>query len=431
MKRYDLSEQQIEEALRKFPAVKDERSKAEILQNIELRSNRRRKREKRWIPAAAGAAAVLLFSILASSYLHTEQKSKDSAAIHQDLSNSSKSTGSPDSPAAPEIAEKSAEPAEPPVPERKEDISETSEKKTEDGAETVPKTEEGEPIEEEDESSPPLHAASALTGTLLSTEASEEKSFITIGVPDNNVNYVIPLTFEAEDGADRHQLFQLLLEKMNSLDEASLGLQDYYPLDLKMTPGSEERTVNVDFPADTNFSNLYEPALLRALEETFKYQGYSKILFSTGGSPGVELPETGYKTEEDILPHSKRPTFIYQADESKPMLLVPGNTEIDNIQDALKEMKAAEPQGSVAPSIPAGISIESAVEKGDKLELTFTSETSLKEDEENLRAIEAILLTAKEYGFSGVIFKSPRISKVGPYNLDEEVPVPAAPNLIH
>ncbi|WP_409298014.1 hypothetical protein V1498_07765 [Peribacillus sp. SCS-26] len=429
MKRYDFSEQQIEETLRKLPAVKDERSKAEILQNIELRSNRRRKREKRWVPAAAGAAAVLLFSILASSYLHTEQKSEDSAAIHQDQSGSSKSAGSPDSPAAPETADKSAEPARPPVPESKGGISDTPEKKTEEVHETAPETDEGEPVEKE-ESSSPLHAASALTGTLLSTEASREKAFITIGVPDKNVNYVIPLTFEVEEGADRQQLFQLLLEKMDSLDEAALGLQDYYPLNLEITPGIQENTVNVDFPADTDFNDLYEPALLRALEETFKYQGYSKISFSTGGSPGVELPETGHMTEEDIAPISKRPFFIYQAEESKPKLLVPGNAEIDTIQDALKEMKAAEPQGSISPSIPAGISIESAVEKDDKLELTFADGTSLKEDEENLRVIEAILLTAKEYGFSGVIFKSSGISKIGTYDLTEEVPVPAAPNLI-
>lgn len=79
-------------------------------------------------------------------------------------------------------------------------------------------------------------------------------------------------------------------------------------------------------------------------------------------------------------------------------------------------------------SIPDDIDFETEVVSDEQLLITFEDDADIKNDEETLYTIEAILLTAKEFEYNEVKLENTEIDQIGRFDLEKEIQVPVAPN---
>ncbi|MDQ0219028.1 hypothetical protein ELQ35_09885 [Peribacillus cavernae] len=138
-------------------------------------------------------------------------------------------------------------------------------------------------------------------------------------------------------------------------------------------------------------------------------------------------------SEEEVgINHGARKAyFIYQTNESSRKMLVSSHSEFPTIDKALEEMIKGSGDPSISPSIPKELKWDRVEEQDKKVILELSEGTKISDTEEYLTALEAILLTAKDFGFDYVKFSNANIDALGPYNLQEDVPVPIAPNKIN
>lgn len=400
------SDKDIEELLQNLPQVKDKRSPQEIYQNIELKISK--KRRSNWVPLVATVAALFVLTVLASSLdlvpssenSSSEDVSFEKAATEGDRQESSSAK---EEPAAEDrdiavTEDKNEEPAE----EKRESPEENA----------VPKTEK-----------PSLLSAAAVLASDL-----QNQSVITIGVPDSEVNYVIPVSYVTEDGSN--QTAAELEKAMSSLEEESLGLNDYFPLDADIT--ENEQTINIDLPEDSSL--LQQDAMFfKVIQETFNYQEIDKVTFSTNGEKGAEFARYGFIEEVEIQRANNRAYFVYQLNEGTRKMLVPSHSGFTTIEEALAEMKnlSGEEDSTILPSIPQELEWESIEEQAKKLIVRLSGDTDMEDTEAYLYALEAILFTAKDFGFESVKFENAKIEAIGPYNLQNDLAIPLAPNRIN
>ncbi|RFU69058.1 hypothetical protein [Bacillus sp. V59.32b] len=399
------NDKDIEELLQNLPQVKDKRSSQEIYQNIELRINK--KRRSNWVPLFATVAALFVLTVLASSFmLNSENSTSEDVAIEKTATEGNHQESS---------ADKKGPPAEEP------DIA-ANEDKNEEAAEAKRNS-------TEEKSVPKIEDPSLLKAGAVLASDLENQSVITIGVPDTEVNYVIPVSYVTEDGSD--ETAAELSQVMSLLEEDSLGLDDYFPLDATITTENQQ-TINIDLPEDS--SHLLEDRLFfKVIQETFKYQGGDRVTFSTNGEKGAEFSHHGFLEEIEIESNNNRAYFIYQLNEGTRKMLVPSNSEFTTIEEALAEMKNgnAEEDPSILPSIPQQLEWDSIEEQAKKLIVKFSGDTKIEDTEAYLYALEAILFTAKDFGFDAVKFENVTIDAIGPYNLQNDLAVPIAPNRIN
>ncbi|CAH0345586.1 hypothetical protein [Bacillus sp. CECT 9360] len=388
------NDKDIEELLQKLPDVKDKRSSQEIYQNIELRINK--KRRSNWVPLFATVAALFVLTVLASSFMLNSENSTSEMSLDKNATESDKAKSSPDN----------------------------DNSSTQDHGIAVSENANEKQAEGEGNSTEKTEAVTLSAGAVLASDL-QNQSVITIGVPDTQVNYVIPVSYVTEGGGNETAVE--LTKTMSLLEEDSLGLADYFPLDANIT-AENQQTINVDLPENSSFL-LEDEIFFKVIQETFKYQEVDRVTFSTNGEKGAEFSNMGFHEEVKINRENNRAYFIYQLNGSREML-VPSNTEFTTIKEALAEMKniSGEKDSSILPSIPQDLELKSIEEQAKKLIVKLSGDTKIEDNEAYLNALEAILFTAKDFGFDSVKFENATIDAIGPYNLQNDLAVPIAPN---
>ncbi|TFI49791.1 hypothetical protein E4O93_01000, partial [Diaphorobacter sp. DS2] len=79
-------------------------------------------------------------------------------------------------------------------------------------------------------------------------------------------------------------------------------------------------------------------------------------------------------------------------------------------------------------SIPDDVDFEIEEIKEGKLIIRFNNESEIIDNAPTLHAIEAILLTAKDFDFDTVKIENADVDKIGKFDLTEELKVPVAAN---
>lgn len=137
------------------------------------------------------------------------------------------------------------------------------------------------------------------------------------------------------------------------------------------------------------------------------------------------------KTRGSIASVEKVSYKLYKNDDIKKEFLIPVKVEgVISFEDALRVMKENGIEKSIISTIPANITF-TVSESDDIVKLT------IRDNEENINKnqyqimIEAILMTAKSYGYHAVKFNNIELVQIGPYYLAEPVRVPIAVNPIH
>ncbi|MGZ9818520.1 hypothetical protein ACXM0N_21975 [Peribacillus simplex] len=407
MRRTRWKENEIEDMLRELPKLKDDRTKAEVFARIH-----EKKRKKHWIPLIAGVASLFLMVVLGSSII-IEKKGTTS----QEGSGSSGKLSISENKEMADFERKDASKKENPS-EDKQYNQEFSSKQAE--------------IESKDkvtEMEPRKRGKEKTFAQAIYQDDLKNASIITMGVPDDQMNFIVPISIKLKHYDESDTLNQLV-NQMSEIDEEQYGLSDYFPLDIKISQGNDMTTANIDFQEKSQL--LDEDTLfLHSMEETLSYTNIEKMTFSTGGKQGAMFAHAGYLKEEDI-PHQKNRTYLlYQRDETSPSFLVPSNMGYQDFEEALQAGKGEADIEGISPAIPHDLKWKRISSDGDLVIIQLSDQAAIENNEESLQALEAILFIAKDFGFEKVKFENAPIEEVGQLNLTEDILVPKAPNQVN
>ena len=377
-------ENELEILLRKLPKIEDNRSVNRIFTSLEFAE--RRKKRFHWTPLLASAVAIFIVSIIASSFIFGNNSNDENFSMSQDS----------------EIARNEMEIAD-----------KDSTDQNQSGAQSVKE----------------IHNENKLMYSLYNTDLMDNNYF-TLAIPTKSNRYYVPLTFLIEKGSIEDSIVALLEEAKN-IDEASLGLSEFFPLGAELFYKSESKTVMIDL-SESTYHNVSDKILLNVFQETFKYQQIEQLRYALEGEIGVEFPYIGYLENEMVNKYTQKATMIYQFDESSPRFFVSSFNSSSTIEEAFEIMKTTDnPEDpTVFPTIPSDWVYE-IIEEDSLLHIKFDEETELNDSITHQTALEAILLTARDFGYEKVLFGYNGLSKIGTIELNKELEVPIAPNVMN
>ncbi|MFD1850518.1 hypothetical protein [Oceanobacillus bengalensis] len=251
-------------------------------------------------------------------------------------------------------------------------------------------------------------------------QLDNDSNLIYGAIPDEQFQYVIPITLLVSEDRSMNEHYNKLEQYIS---EVGLLKTDYLLKDVTFMIEQEENVVTIKLPEKfTLDSSAQAYMLLEMLETMFVPLGIKKAVFISDGEEAIDLGPIGIVEE---LPLQVEGKFNYKKHNQ---LLVPIPLEEEVIIDeAIIDMKNND--GYLVQTIPEHVdfTIESA---GDNLMLTYTGETNLSVNQQMVTMIEAILMTAKSYGYVKVEFIDMNIPSIGNYNLNEPIDVPEAVNPI-
>lgn len=389
MKTDDNNEKQIKESLKQMPKVKDNMNKDLLYQRIssELNEERRPKKNKKLvlIPIFSTVMVLLLLVLIIPSTMNNTMFQSSSENSNADKAMDSSSNESMD--------------------------AESSElKKQEDSASSSAESDTGILMMDTDIKSHVIHS----TGN---------KTIIYGALADRQAQYIIPLSLvvpKTDNAGKYYKQFSTYLNEMN------WGLSDYNFSGAEFQLDKQSGQVHVKLPEDFSVTSGTQANMFQGILTTmFTPYQINKAVFSQQ----VKLGPTG-KVKELSLKSSRVIYKRYQLSEDKRNFLVqiPVDGQRD-IKTALTEMRKAEESYNVYQSIPDYIDF--SVETDDEqLKLNFTDKNMVLNNQETITMIEAILMTAKSYGYQEVLFTNYANENIGPYNLSEPIKVPDGVNPI-
>ncbi|WP_102345733.1 GerMN domain-containing protein [Bacillus sp. Marseille-P3661] len=398
-----FDEKQLEELLKNMPRITDRQDPDELFARIssrlqeeeladEVKSKKTLTKRKPWIlPVIASIAAIILIALVSPSFLYNQESSMEKTGIERNNDTASQSTVEPD----------------------------------------LPQEQFG--IMSAEENMGMLRMAPPESRVI--NVANDNEEVITIALPDKNAQFVVPISFQIpKDDTSRLSKVENIYEYLH---EDEWGLSSYI---LTNTSLAEEevsggiKKVILDVPADHPYGNgsAMENIFLATIKETFSQLDYDLVELRTAGQPGIMLGNYGEIKELQIDNEEEKDAyFIYQPFESNYIYLVPLKQTVDNFKQAIETMKVpVEIDSQLRPAISDDINFEN-VETDDSTNtatVEFSSGSQLKNDVNDILMIEAILMTAKEYGYTNVEFKNSPADSIGPYLLTEPIQVPLAVN---
>ncbi|WP_199425942.1 UDP-glucose 6-dehydrogenase [Thermaerobacillus caldiproteolyticus] len=377
MKQSRWSEQCLQHVLQQMPLIQDRRSKEEIYSQVS--SARKRERRKVWIISSmASIAAAFLFVIISLSNMpalqpkreHVIKKKNEAIAI---------------------------------IPLRAQDHSQESQA-----------------IIQADQ-------RDVVQSRLVTKEELHDQDVVVFGIPDVNGQTVIPVSVFVAKG---EQLSQQIENAQSQVMGEEWGLSDNLFDRITISPSHNQKGLWVvrvpKVHSALSGGSASEVMFLSSIEETVRWMGGTSVQFFTENQKGIDLPNTGH-VEWLKIPQKKRAYYFYQLDRSHPLFLAPSPKEFSTFQAALEHMKTAS-DDPFRPSIPKQVNIAMVQPQQGGVVVQFTSDSRLDESPAIQWMLEAILLTAKEFGFQFVTFTGGNVSRIGPYAFDEKIAVPVAPN---
>lgn len=404
MKRSTYSEEQIEQLLQQMPKVQDKQDPAALFERLSSQltdpiEKPKKKVKRMWIyPTVASLAAVLLIALIAPSFLSEQMSFSNDAANNESYDQSMSMESVQESTTDSGNLEKSKSLS------IQEDKAEDSNSSTGFGIVAT--------LEEKSIKIVP-----------------ENMRLITVAIPAPEAQVVVPVSFLAP-----LEPVQTDIEQLNNLKtQINIeGLSNGYLSEVLFSlDKNEERTVQVNVMNSHTFGqgSASETMFLTVIKETFRRMGYNQVKFYTDGKLGIELGNYGIIETLSLMNNEQRGYFIFKGSENSPLVLVPNTVTKDaNFQDSLLSMKNSYQENQLNASIPTTVDFKSVTENGEVVTITFSNDTNLFAQQEYVTMIDAILLTAGEFGFTKVIFENTEVQRIGPYDLTQPLLSAVAPN---
>ncbi|WP_404452882.1 hypothetical protein LG329_01810 [Virgibacillus necropolis] len=189
----------------------------------------------------------------------------------------------------------------------------------------------------------------------------------------------------------------------------------------EVTDEKSEYVIPVSYVLPSELTNEFYDDQIKMVKHTL-----SKMF------PSSHFRNEVFKDEQKVNgePIEKAGYKIYTNTNSNKKFLIPITLkENTDFKGALLEMQNVEAESYVIPSIPGNVSF-SINEKENIIHLTLRNDISLEDNKQYKNMLEAILMTAKSYGYNAVKFNNTNKEQIGPYNLTDPIQVPIAVNPI-
>lgn len=393
MSKKQFSEKDLQRLLREMPLIEDQRSKDEVFHMVkkrlqeEMESPRQRRRPILW-PVIASIAAMFLIFVLSTSLLF---RNDDLAGSNQAELDREQFTMEDELPGI---------------------VLEENQSTTQDQLFTNE-----------------IKIADAALRTAIYEEDLAGNEFtLTLNVPDEMFQNAIPVSVIVQDIEGRTWLDQYI-DVMNGINEEELGLAEYYPLNGTFTlTDAGSVSLNLNSNHTYTMGTAGETMFFKSLD-ALKYQGIAEVHLFENFEPGIQL----HHEDEKLTVYSIRPTqntgyLLYETD--RQVFLTPSPNSYETIGESFQEMKTGIEKNELAPSIPDFVDFKIIHENPDTLSLSFSPTTEFPDDRSFVYMIEAILLTAKEFGFQYVHFNNIGMDHFQDFDFTKPVHVPVAPNRI-
>ncbi|SDL65244.1 GerMN domain-containing protein [Sediminibacillus halophilus] len=384
--------QRVEDNLRKLPVIQDKRPENELYQKVvkglEEETDRKNKRSwKSWlIPSLATLAVLLLIAVIGQSALRI-----DYFTTQEDVADTYSNE-----------AKKS---------EQAEVMEEESQSATSLPAEQSESADEEAIVKEAEE---PVSKA-------VYTD-SDKKTAFDVSIPIEGNGYLVPLTYQTENTSERIESTLNQLDDL--LDPQAIGLPSNLLQGVTFEIDKSNGIAIVDFPADFNFEDeAFTGNVGTVLSRLFLPLEINQVKLQINGNPGIPIATKGEVI--DSLPLKQPGSYVYkvyQKQEDTTPFLAAVPVAIDNdIEAAFYEMRKEEPDNNLKATIPSGVSFR--VQKSEK-QVSVNLSGPVANDQKTLDMLEAMMMTAKSFGYQKIKFHVPE-SRIGPYdNLEEPLEVP-------
>ncbi|WNF21558.1 hypothetical protein [Mesobacillus jeotgali] len=406
MKKSQLSDKQLEEILGQMPKIKDHRDSRDIYSNIAHRVEKRKKMPAWVVPGVALAAVLFLAFILSPGLLDVNDASQES--MDRNSASEAKSSMEMDTAVRDDSASNSAA--------EKENTLMADSADGEEKANEFAAMDKGNPYE----------GLISLYPEEIDTETTELLSY---AIPDQQVMTVVPVTVTTPKQEGKSWI-DSYTEMMPKLKEEEWGLTDYYPMDASWNYDEGSKTLTMDVKPNHPFQygSATNIIFVDSMTQNFSRAGIDKMVLTTESKPGIDLGNFGSMEELPINAETKkRRAYLFLTVEGiQNPYLVPTKEQYETVGDAFAQMRKGDEVGYLSPSLPDGFKFAKTELKDKVLEITLTDDTTL--DESFLPHLEAILMTVSEFEYTGVRFTNANIDQIGPFNMNEVLSLPLAPN---
>ncbi|MFC0271560.1 GerMN domain-containing protein [Metabacillus herbersteinensis] len=383
MKKSEWNDAQIEQLLHQLPPIKDSRKAEDIYQSIQLKSQNR-KQPRTWMaPVLASAVALLLVALISPYFINqlmngNGSQQQESASLSEEAKMDKGS-------------------------------SEESSLMADESSEVEPKME------------------LALSQQTFVTKQEESQGIVTIAFADKVDQNVIPISVQGDATQNKVEQIQNLIP---TIDFKKLGLESNLLKDFDFNVSKENpNDIIVTYSGEGSITSSTQDLILQTvINETFRWQEFKVAKLYTKNQAGIDFGNTGYKESLPIKKEQQKAFFLYQLNNETAKLLAPSPNSYDSINEAIQQMTKGIPEQSLKPSVVPNISISNVVEDGEELQISFDSDVQFENSEPYILMLEAILLTAKEFGIKRVSFQGINISQIGNIDVTKPVDVPYSPN---
>ncbi|ANU22982.1 hypothetical protein [Planococcus donghaensis] len=389
------TDESIEDLLKDFPAIKDNRPKEKVYNQL-VQKEPVQKRPNRWLPLLVAALAFIAVGLLVSSIIN--QNGNDSAQNSESSADNS---------------------------------NDGAEMKTQEGLEE----QEGLPAAEESGAeNADSYSTAQVDGTFRTAVYEEmigDQTLMTIGMTENA--FVIPVSFlipneeitKTFEGSIPTSL-ELYQEYADDLDEVALGFDNYHPYvgTLEEMATGIRHVLPQDHQYDLASASI--GVYMNTIKETFNDVAEIDVT-NEDGSP-AEFSQVG--PLEKIVPEVENLAYYAYQTTQGEIYLAPGyDMPFDSAEKAIMAL-AVNPNDIYQPTIPQDWEFQ--VSETDKLvQIEFTNNVDLESVDkiEAVRMLESFVLTADAFG-KEVVVKGMRQENWNGFNFSEPIPIPVAPNLL-
>lgn len=258
-------------------------------------------------------------------------------------------------------------------------------------------------------------------------ENIDDHSTIIYGaVTDNQLQSVIPVSIIIPKTNNLNLYYNQMERYINA---SEWGVHQYLFKGAVFNIDLSNHEVKIQIPDTFSFGDgsVHENIFNDILATMFTPYQIEKVVLDKE----VELRSLGSISELSLKDEKRENYKVFQADKHKRKFLVPIKIEDDvTIEDAFVDMMKGQVDLNVSPSIPDNFGFLLAT-SGDLLIITPDNDQVFEDEQKATIMIEAILMTAKSFGYKIVRFNHVTVDQVGPYVLSESIPVPAAINPIY
>lgn len=393
----DWDEKSIENQLRQLPKIEDKQSKEALFERIQERLQedqiKERPKKKNWfVPTIAAAAVLFLMVLIIPSFLNERNVTIED-------------------PSAEFKIERIAEDAK---------SDEAGIMNTAPGINSV------------FENNYPIY----MSAMQPYEEEYYRNELVRLAVPVfvNNTEYIIPVTHFGE-GSDQIERF---LAIKDSFSGEAWGLGNFPTFQINSIGEGKDGQLKIDVKKGSleNMSSAEHFIYQQVLLETFSPYA-REIEFSSDSEPGVEWGQSGLIHTMNL----EEPNLGYYLYESHTgyLFLVPGrainargsflNKDM-NFEETLESMKQGDPNLGYLPAINPEFVITDVKEAGDVVTISFAEGTIIDDNPFNLAMLEAIMFTARDFGYTFVQFDRVEPTHVGSYYMGDLIEIPRYINFI-